>query len=73
MTARNPEESPDEPKRDKVLQAIDEAPNDHAEEPAEPVRQEIPALDAPQDAVLDTKGELDRVALYLRGPTVFSA
>jgi hypothetical protein len=73
MTVRNPEESPDETKRDKVLQAINEALNENLGVPAEPAQQNTPVLDAPQEAAPDTKVELDRVKTYLRGPTVFSA
>ncbi|WP_445504493.1 hypothetical protein [Microvirga sp. G4-2] len=73
MTVRNPEEGPDETKRDKVLQAINEALDENTDMPAEGLGQNTPALDAPQEAALDTKVKLDRVETYLRGPTVFSA
>jgi hypothetical protein len=73
MTPRNPEESPEKITQDKVLPATNDALNENTDVPTEPARQNTPVLDAPQEAVPDTKVELDRIETYLRGPTVFSA
>lgn len=73
MTPRNPEESLDETVPDKALRAIHEACNDESSAQGEPVRQDAPALAVRQEETRDTAIEPDRVELYLKGPTVFSA
>lgn len=73
MTPRNPEESPDETTQDKVLQVPHEARKDEVNAQAKPVQRDEPVLVVHQEATSDTKVELDRVEIYLKGPTVFSA
>ncbi|PVE22571.1 hypothetical protein DC522_20420 [Microvirga sp. KLBC 81] len=73
MTPRNPDESPEEKKQDKALQTIREVLNHDTEAPVVSVPESTPVLNVQPEETPDTKVELDRVELYLRGPTVFSA
>jgi len=73
MSPRNPEESPEEAMQDKVLRPVDETPENEASAQAEPVQDDAPALAVQPETARDTKAESDRVATYLKGPTVFSA
>ncbi|MCG7391838.1 hypothetical protein MHY87_02825 [Microvirga sp. ACRRW] len=72
MCARSPEESSEEKVQTKILQAIHDALDD-TQSPAEPQHKDVPVSQTPQEKLLDTKVELDRVELYLKGPTVFTA
>jgi hypothetical protein len=73
MTPRSPEDSPEEKVQDQALQPVREVLNKDAS--ADLAQRSTPALNARQEEELDMKVEveLDRVALYLRGPTVFTA
>ncbi|KLK93749.1 hypothetical protein AA309_06890 [Microvirga vignae] len=73
MTPRNPEESPEETTQDEVLQAINEVLSHDTEAPVVSVPENTPVLNAQPKETPDTKVELDRIELYLRGPTAFSA
>ncbi|SCZ08868.1 hypothetical protein [Microvirga guangxiensis] len=70
MNARNPEDSPEEDVRKKGLRIV----NDEMRGPSLPQHQGAPVVpQACQDKAPDTKVELDRVEIYLKGPTVFTA
>lgn len=73
MTPRNPEESPEEAMQDNVLRPADKAPEDEAGAQAEPVPQDTHAPADQPEETQDPKAEPDRVATYLKGPTVFTA
>lgn len=71
MTPRNPDENSEEHMQKQVLQAIHDALN--LETAADPAPQGAPALSASQEVTPETKVELDRVEIYLKGPTAFTA
>jgi len=73
MASRNPDESPEEDERNKALQSVHAALPIDENAPAAPGQQSAPVLEASQGERLDAKPELDRVEIYLRGPTVFTA
>ena len=72
MTARVPDPS-EESKQDKVVQACPELRNHATDAPVESVPKNTSALAAKPEEAADPEAELDRVEIYLRGPTAFSA
>lgn len=75
MTPRNQDESSEETVQDKSLQPSPEAPNDKVSAQEEPAQQDAPVLTFRQKEIRnsETETELDRVEIYFKGPTAFSA
>ncbi len=72
MCARSPEDSREEDMQNKMLHPSHDGLNKEARGLAAPEHRPS-VLPARQDEAPDTKVELDRVELYLKGPTVFTA
>jgi len=71
MTPRNPEESREKAEQDEILRAVHQAPNEATSTQGEPLQHDAPVLAVQPEG--GSKAELDRVELYLQGPTVFTA
>jgi hypothetical protein len=74
MSPRSPKDTRDD-MPDKALHAVHDTMNEIQvpEEAASPVANDASAKKANQVQCVETTVELDRVAIYLRGPTAFSA
>jgi hypothetical protein len=73
MTPRNPDDSYEETVQDEILQAVHEALTNETSAQAAPAERDTPIPAVKQEERQDTKVEPDRVEIYLKGPTVFSA
>jgi propanediol dehydratase small subunit len=70
MTARKPQKTSDDEVQNQILQAVHAAMSETALV-SDPVDDQPLAETKP--AAVDTKIELDRTELYLKGPTAFTA
>jgi hypothetical protein len=70
MTPRNPDERPEEDPRDKDPQAVHD---EHAHASGEQTSPSASDLASSLEEAPETKVEIDRLALYLKGPTAFTA
>jgi hypothetical protein len=73
MNPRKPGNGPQEDVQNEVPQAIHEAPDDCKHAPSHPDPVNLAPLKAQQEEALKTQIERDRVEIYLKGPTVFTA
>ncbi|MGO4386402.1 hypothetical protein AB4Y85_02600 [Microvirga sp. 2YAF29] len=75
MSPRSPDDTHEDDMQDKILHAVHNALDETHESQKEPasVDEEAPAEKAKQVEFIETTVELDRVAVYLKGPTAFSA
>lgn len=73
MAPRNPKEKHQEDVQKEAPQAIDNTFNNTPEAPVDPVQHSVPLVDPQQEEALDTRVELDRLEIYLKGPTAFTA
>ncbi len=73
MAPRNPDESLVKDGRNAVPQVLPDAPDPAASGAADAARQAPPAPGAQPEEPLRTRVDPDRVEVYLKGPTVFSA
>lgn len=73
MAPRNPDEGPDEGEPNEAPQIVHEAPRTDGDAPPAPEQRSAAPSEIPQDEKRDGKAGLDRVEIYLRGPTVFTA
>lgn len=73
MAPRNPKESLERTEQDEVLHPVHEALKDETSAPGKPLQHDAPVLAARPEETSKADVELDRVELYLKGPTVFTA
>lgn len=73
MNPRKPGNGPREDVQNEVPQAIHEALDDGKHAPSHPEPVNLAPLKARQEETLNTQIEPDRVEVYLKGPTVFTA
>lgn len=71
MSPRSPEDRREDDRQNKVLHVVHN-PTNEAPAPKEPVAP-LPAAAASPAKPDETEVELDRVAIYFKGPTAFSA
>lgn len=81
MTPRQPQENADEEVQNEILQAVHEALDDPAQvktladdQLLAATQQDAPLLqEVKEPAAADARVEIDRIEMYLKGPTAFTA
>lgn len=77
MTPRNPDESSRNDVQDEILQtlhdAMNEAPADDGAHSPAPAQAPAPSTQVEGMEIINEAVELDRLAIYLKGPTAFTA
>jgi hypothetical protein len=76
MMPRQPEEPSKEDVQDETRQAIPEALDDAAaanDQHSADMQRHVPLQEVKEENAADTKAEVDRTELYMRGPTAFTA